>query len=145
MLEKLKAIFSEDSPTKNSEEEAIRIAAAALLFELSRADNTISAEERSSISTALSSHFSLSDAELKELMVEGEQESADSHAVHPYTKLINDNFSAHAKTRLIETLWVVAYADGNLDKYEEHFIRKIADLIYIPHSSYIKAKLSAQI
>jgi uncharacterized tellurite resistance protein B-like protein len=39
-------------------------------------------------------------------------------------------------------LWSVAYADDKLDRYEEYYVRKIADLLYISHSDYIKAKLS---
>ncbi len=41
-------------------------------------------------------------------------------------------------------MWLVAYADGNLDKYEEHLIRQVAELIYVPHRDYIQCKLAAQ-
>jgi uncharacterized tellurite resistance protein B-like protein len=37
-------------------------------------------------------------------------------------------------------LWQVAYADGSLDPYEEALVRKIADLIYVPHREFIQAK-----
>ena len=41
-------------------------------------------------------------------------------------------------------MWAVAYADGNVDKYEEHLIRQVAELTYVPHSDYIQSKLAAQ-
>jgi uncharacterized tellurite resistance protein B-like protein len=47
------------------------------------------------------------------------------------------------KNNIIENLWRVAYADSYIDKYEEYYIRKIADLLHISHSNYIKAKLEA--
>ena len=47
------------------------------------------------------------------------------------------------KVQLITSLWKVAYADGDLDKYEEHLIRRVADLLYVPHDAFIRAKLSA--
>ena len=37
-------------------------------------------------------------------------------------------------------LWRVAYADGCLDPYEEALVRKIADLIYVPHRDFIRTK-----
>jgi uncharacterized tellurite resistance protein B-like protein len=41
-------------------------------------------------------------------------------------------------------MWTVAYADGDLDKYEEHLIRQVAELTYVPHSDYIQCKLNVQ-
>ena len=50
-------------------------------------------------------------------------------------------FNYEDKLDLIRNLWKVAYADGNLDKYEEHLLRKISDLIHVSHSDYINIKL----
>ena len=44
---------------------------------------------------------------------------------------------------MVELLWRVAYADGDLDKYEEHLVRRIADLIHVPHSVFIRMKHKA--
>ncbi len=41
-------------------------------------------------------------------------------------------------------MWRVAYADGHLDKYEEHLIRQVAELTYVPHQDYIRAKLAGK-
>ena len=41
-------------------------------------------------------------------------------------------------------MWKIAYADGNIDKFEEHIIRKVSNLIYVSHSDFIKAKISAK-
>ena len=48
------------------------------------------------------------------------------------------------KLQLIDSMWSVAFADGNLDKYEEHLIRQVAELTYVPHPDYIRSKLAAQ-
>jgi uncharacterized tellurite resistance protein B-like protein len=37
-------------------------------------------------------------------------------------------------------MWELAFADGDLSKYEEYVIRKVADLIYVSHSEFIRAK-----
>ncbi|HCL10941.1 MAG TPA: hypothetical protein DHW66_01840, partial [Alteromonas sp.] len=61
-----------------------------------------------------------------------------------FTKALNEGMSAELKERVMRGLWQVAYADATLSPDEEHIIRKIADLLYIPHSRFIKAKLAAQ-
>ena len=68
----------------------------------------------------------------------------DSTSLYEFTRDINDNFDAAERVRLIESMWKIAYADGNIDKYEEHIIRKVSNLIYVAHSDFIKAKLSAK-
>ena len=54
--------------------------------------------------------------------------------------MLNDNLDAEEKIHVIELLWQVAFADAVLDKYEEYYIRKIADLLYISHKDYIRTK-----
>ena len=86
--------------------------------------------------------FKLSDAQLKKLMTFSEQAGREATSVHPFTSLINEHYEYDERVHLIELMWKVAYADGNLDKYEDNIIRKVSDLLYIRHSDFIKAKLA---
>ncbi|HLB15689.1 MAG TPA: TerB family tellurite resistance protein [Burkholderiales bacterium] len=61
-----------------------------------------------------------------------------------FTSLINKRFSPEQKARVVEHMWRVAYADAELSAYEQHTIRKLADLLYVPHGAYIAAKLRAR-
>jgi uncharacterized tellurite resistance protein B-like protein len=45
---------------------------------------------------------------------------------------------------LLNQLWQLAWADGNVDPNEEMMLRKVADLLFIRHSDFIKAKLANQ-
>ncbi|MCU7968532.1 MAG: TerB family tellurite resistance protein, partial [gamma proteobacterium symbiont of Bathyaustriella thionipta] len=63
---------------------------------------------------------------------------------YQFTKLIAAYFSQPQKIKMIELLWQVAYADNHLDAYEEHMVRRIADLIYVPHHDFIQTKLRVQ-
>ncbi len=58
--------------------------------------------------------------------------------------LINKHFSAQQKVDLIRQLWQVAFADGEADPYEDHYVRKIAELTYVSHTDFISAKLEVQ-
>jgi uncharacterized tellurite resistance protein B-like protein len=126
------------------DEHRLRLATAALLIEMMRMDDDIKDEEREAVVIALQAKFDLSEAETAELVCLAEEEARTATDYFQFTSLINQHFSAAQKQRVIEHLWEVAYADGGLDRHEEHLMRKIADLLYIPYKTYIGAKLRAR-
>lgn len=121
-------------------EPAYQLATAALLVEMARADYDVKQEERLSVTAAIQKAFGLSATETDELVRLAELEAEHATSLYEFTSLINTHFSAEQKRRVVELLWRVAFADGHLDKYEEHLVRKVADLIYVPHRTFIQAK-----
>ena len=119
---------------------ACRIAGAALLVEMSRADHEVTGVERGAIERALRHVFELDPAGAAELYREGERHADEATSLYQFTRLINDHFRPDEKENLIELLWFVAYSDGALDKYEEHLVRRVADLIYVSHGAFIRTK-----
>jgi uncharacterized tellurite resistance protein B-like protein len=120
-----------------------QLAAAALLLEVSRADHEQDAAEQRAVVEAIRRAHGLSDQEIS-VLVESAQASVDIAAsLQEFTRVLNEQLSATDRNALVEDLWRVAYADGRLDKYEEYMIRKIADLLYVSHSQFIRAKLNA--
>jgi uncharacterized tellurite resistance protein B-like protein len=82
----------------------------------------------------------LSGETVAELLRCAERERADSTDYYQFTSLINGEYDGARKAELIELMWRIAYADDALHRYEEHLIRKIAELLYVPHSAFIAAK-----
>ena len=121
----------------------IQLATAALLIEVSRADFTIDESERSGVAALLKSQFELSAQELDTLLDFAQQEAEQATSLYQFTRLINDGYSPEQKSQLILNLWQVALADEFLDKHEDHLIRKVADLIHVSHSEFIRTKLMA--
>lgn len=125
-------------------EHGYQLATAALLFEISRADYDIKGAERDAVSAAVRRAFGLTPEETAELVRLAELEAEQSTSLYEFTRLINEHFSKAEKQHVVELLWHIAYADRHLDKYEEHLIRKIADLIHVPHRAFIRAKQRAR-
>lgn len=121
-------------------EQALQIAASTLLFEVARSDLETHPDERKLVSGHLRKAFGLSEQEIKEVAEIAEQEAEDATSLFPFTRLINDRCTADEKVRLVEMLWRVAFADGELDPFEESQVRKIAELLYVSHSRFIQAK-----
>ena len=146
MLDAIKSFFQEhlEAPGEQAnEEERLQLACAALLIEVAKADTQRDAVEIDTLRLLLQSRFKLSEMTLNELVRLAESESDSATSLYQFTKLINDAYSPAQKVLLLEWMWQVAYADGRIDKYEEHLIRRIADLLYLSHRQFIQAKLKA--
>src|SRR5699024_4542677 len=122
-------------------ERAQRIAAAVLLLEMAHADSQRQAVEYAQIGQLLRTHFGLSADEAAELMNEAQTRDSESVSLYRYLKLLNDSMDYDSKRQVLEMLWRVAYADRRLDPEEEHLMRELAELLYLPHSEFIRAKL----
>lgn len=121
-----------------------RLAAAALMVEVLRADDEAAEAERHAVLEALARKFGLDAEESRALVALAEVEAREAHDCWQFTSAINAGFSPQQKERLVEELWRVAFADGSLHRREEHLIRRVADLIHVPHSAFIRAKLRVQ-
>lgn len=142
MIERLLSLFRDEQ--KRPEPHHINLACAALLAEVMRADHSIDAEEEQALALVLKNLFNLSSSECSELLQDALQRVEISSDLFQFTAVINQQLDAAAKFRLMTGLWQVAYSSNGLDKYEEHIIRRIAELLYIPHSEFIRAKLEAR-
>ncbi len=147
MLNVIKQYFLErvnPVETLGSEQQAIQRATAVLMAEMMRMDGDIDEAEREVIRSALYGHFKLGREEIDTILELAEIEAEASHDYYQFTSLINNSFSAEQKIAVIESLWRIAYADGVLNKYEEHLLRRISDLIYVAHRDFIAAKHRVQ-
>ena len=107
-------------------------------------DGDAQATEREAVLRAVRGKFHLAEQDAQALIDLAEQEAREASDYYQFTSIINRRFSQPQKIRVIELLWEVAYADEVSNPYEEHLIRKLADLLYVDHGDYITAKLKAR-
>jgi uncharacterized tellurite resistance protein B-like protein len=149
MIDALKSFFQTrvaPAPGHSPElrEKALRLAAGVLLFEIVRADHKIEESEQTVMRAALQGTFNLSAEETAEVMRLAEEQSHAAGSLYEFTSQVDSAFDADQKKRVVELLWLVAFADGTKDAHEEHMIRKIAGLLHVPHPDFIDAKLKAR-
>ena len=149
MIDALKEFFrlkalGGPKPSAEVHERAVWIAAGVLLFEIVRADNRVEEAERTVMRTALQSTFNLTAEQTTEIMGVSETQSRTATSLFEFTSVIDAEFSPDQKKRIVELLWLVAFADGRKDAEEEHLIRKIAGLLHVAHPDFIDAKIRAR-
>ena len=144
MIKSLKALFSKPSEEDQAEmQHQLQLAAAALLIELSRADYIVEPQEERTLEVILHASLGLSEEEIDELMKLAGKAADRATSLYEFTRQINDHYTKEQKLLLVQSMWRVAYADSDLDKYEERLIRQVSDLIHVPHSDYIRMKVAA--
>jgi uncharacterized tellurite resistance protein B-like protein len=126
-----------------ADDDGHNLAVAALLVEVLRADYAVSIPEREAVIAAAGRVLGLGEAESSALVAAAEKEIDKAHDLYQFTSQVNRSFTEAEKVRLLEQLWRVAQADETVHKYEEHLIRRVADLLHVPHSAFIAAKLRA--
>jgi uncharacterized tellurite resistance protein B-like protein len=145
MIEKMHRLMREYFGTDNGAGDdganALQLATATLLMEVARVDNTVTSGERQAIIRMIGRHFGLSSGQTQNITASAENEAEQATSLYPFTRLINRLCSADEKVQIIEMLWQVTCSDGHVDKYEEYLVRKIADLLYVPHGEFIRTKL----
>ena len=142
----LNKIFQSSEPQSSNfdQEHALRVATATLLVEVSRADFVEQQSELDRMRQLMAKQFCLNQTELDELMNQAREGAEKLVSIQHITRLLNQNFDAPMKLRVIEMMWQVIYADGIKDHYEEHLIRQVCELLYVPHSKFIQARHKAE-
>lgn len=125
---------TEDATTTDPAQ--IRLAIAALLVEMSRADHTVDEDERAAVGRLLRDHFSMEQSEAERLLSLADERAEAAVSLHEFTRAIHENLSDPQKHRFLEMLLEVALSDGRFDKHERHLLSKVADLIYVRRSDY---------
>ncbi|MCL4806784.1 MAG: TerB family tellurite resistance protein [Thermoanaerobaculia bacterium] len=149
MIDSLKRFFQERvlaaAPAESGDPgRRLRLAAAALLVEVMRADPEVRDEERTVVRTALQGTFGLPLDETEELVRLAEAEADAATSLYEFTSLVDKGLSLEEKKRIVELMWLVAFADAEKHPLEEHLIRRIAGLLNVPHPDFIDAKIRAR-
>ena len=132
-----------ETQQENSDHQ-LQLATIALFIEMMVQDGSEHKNEKEAVNKAIQSCFKIPTHKIDELFLLAEEELKQSADYFQFTQLINKNFNQPQKIKIIENLWLIAFSDSQLDDLEEHMVRKIAELIHVPHMQFIKAKHRAQ-
>ena len=145
MINKIKDLITKFGKEEEIQEESnltlLNNSCAALLVEIAFADKDFDETEKASLKQSLIEAYAIDESDIEEIIRDAENTVSESTSLYGYTSIVNTEFQYDDKLKLLRNLWKIAYADGYLDKYEEHLLRKISDLIHISHSDYISIKL----
>lgn len=147
MIKSIKSFFEKNLANSTEEETRAAIVSktelscAALMIEVMNSDHELDEREAEEFVRVLQQSLHIKPEDLGELVELAKAEAKQATSLYEFTKLINNNYDYAQKLLLIENMWRIAFSDEKLDKYEDHLIRKISELIYVSHRDFIKSKL----
>jgi len=145
-LEQFFDLYLEEPGDERGElaEHRLRLAAAVLIVEITRADFEIREEERLAIRREVERALRLSPEEADRLARSARVQAERPPRLHEYADLLDRRFSLEQKRRLVQALWAVAFADAEILPHEEYLVRKIAELLHLSTADLIEAKIKAR-
>jgi len=145
MLKSLKRYF--DAPAADPpalERQHLQLAAAVLVHEARRADYGEGAKETDAGVAALVELFGLETAQARSLLERGREKAQQLTSFYAPLGAIKRAYGPAERVRLVEHLWRVAFADGLLNPYEDHYVRKITHLLHVPNTDGMLARNRAR-
>lgn len=141
MLAALKQFLNEftegDKTPARFDDNDYRLAAAALLVHTAMIDGRISDVERKRLHAVIEQRFQLSDTEADELLREATEVESEAVDLYGFTSLINRSVDEEGRRRIVEMMWQVVYADGQVSEFEDNLVWRAADLLHIPRRTRI--------
>ena len=138
---KIDGLLAEQQRDDSEQREyGIRLATATLMAEVARADKVLDVRELAELRDLLRERFALSDEETAQIVNDGISESEHSVSLQGFTRPLHEALSDDEKSAIVDMLWRVAAADGELDKHEDALIAKIGELLYVPRSEVLRLK-----
>jgi uncharacterized tellurite resistance protein B-like protein len=143
MLNKIKSLFKKEkiSALPVIDDYDVNLTCASLIIEVALADKDFDITEINLLKIILKDSYNISPEKIDNLIESAESTVKNNTSLYSYTREINDSLNYEQKIALLDGLWKISYADGTLDKFEEHLVRKISDLIHISHGDFITSKL----
>ncbi len=137
-LKRLMAELGSAQPVETSgDEHALRVATAALLVEMARADQGSTGAERERIGHLLEEHYRLETGEAEALIAAADRRADHAVSLHEFTAMLHESLDEAEKHKVVAMLMRTALADGHFDAHEQHLLGKVADLLYLRRSDYV--------
>ncbi len=152
MLDGIRSFFSEkmEPPEQIPAEShgatappALQVAACALLLEIAYSDEEFADSERAHLESAMQRHFGLDDDTARQLIEFADKERRRQIDYHHFTRLISQNYNPAQKLVLLETMWGLVFADGEVAKHETMLMRKLSHLLDVKPAFLSEAKKKA--
>ena len=147
MLSDLIALFRADAAGGSSGPlgaEDARLAFAALMVRVARADDLFDSGERAAILAELRARHRMTPDAAGALLAEAEEAEAKAPDTVRFTRILKQVTPYEARADLVESLWVVALEDGERHHMEDALLRQVAPLLGVSDKDSGLARQAAQ-
>ena len=108
-----------------------RVATAALAVHAIAVDGVVDEPEKEKLRLVLKQHFDLDEEETSELIAEARRRDLEAIDLYAFTSVLKRALDENGRLGVVEMLWELVYADGEVHEFEDNFIWRVAELLGI--------------
>lgn len=127
--------FIDDTTSRPDADDAVfaendyRLATAALLVHVATVDGKFDAAERKRLREVIEERFGLDDAMTTRLIARAEQSDKEAVDFFHFTNVLKRTLDDAGRHKIIEMMWDVVFADGEVTEFEENVVWRVAELL----------------
>ncbi len=121
-----------------------KLAAAALMFHVIAADGVVQEEEETKLRSILCTHYDVDDADIDKLLEQARMADSEAVDLYAFTSTLKSHASNDERILLIEDLWEMVFADGELHEFEDNIVWRVAELIAVSPQDRMAMKQRVQ-
>lgn len=144
MLKTVEQIFASlvggKSETADLNAHELRLASAALLVHACAIDGVIEEVEANRLHAILKDRFELSDDDVRQLIVAAERREREAVDLYGFTSQLKSSLSEDERLKIIEMMWEIVFADGEIHEFEDNLVWRTAELLGISSRERIRLK-----
>ena len=132
-------LTGKDDETDTSQDD-VRLAAAALLFHVMGIDGVASDDEAELLRDLLKRRFELSEEDTRRLVAAAGDADAQAVDLYGFTSVLKQNLEISERERIVEMMWRIVFADGNVHEFEDNLVWRVAELLGVSGEARIRLK-----
>jgi uncharacterized tellurite resistance protein B-like protein len=145
MLDKLRQFIAEVASPLTQDNRPFsdtdyRLAATALLIHVVSLDGEPSEVEKRKLHTVLETRFQLDAPTVTQLIAEATLVEGEAVDLYHFTSVIMRSVDEEGRKRIVEMMWELVYADGNVSEFEDNVMWRAADLLGVSSRDRIQLK-----
>jgi uncharacterized tellurite resistance protein B-like protein len=145
MLDGLRQFISEVVGSRAEQERSLddngyRLAATALLIHVISLDGQPTEIEKRKLHSLIESRFGLNPGTADELIRSATLVEGEAVDLYHFTSVIMRSVNEHGRLRIVEMMWELVYADGQVSEFEDNAVWRAADLLGVSSRDRIDLK-----
>ena len=117
-----------------------RLAATALLVHVVSLDGEPTAVEKRKLHSLIESSFKLDPGTADRLIASATKVEGEAVDLYHFTSVIMRSVDEDGRRRIIEMMWELVYADGQVSEFEDNVVWRAADLLAVSSRDRIELK-----
>jgi uncharacterized tellurite resistance protein B-like protein len=127
-------------PDRSFDDTGYRLAATALLVHVVSLDGEPSEIEKRKLHSLIESRFKLDPGTADQLIASATRVEGEAVDLYHFTSVIMRSVNEEGRLRIIEMMWELVYADGQVSEFEDNVVWRAADLLGISSRDRIDLK-----